>query len=225
MFKKHDLTGARFGHLSVIGDAGRKKYGSRMQTVWLCQCDCGEQIALEHDKLPTTPRQRETMMKSGRRLYDCCETCRQKTCVICGNKFSYSHPSHICPSKNCQEVLRLERDSFWHAVYIHRYKTDPEFRAAENKKRRTWWNNNKTEIKQRRADRIDAMSPDERAELQTQMRAERRRWYQRLKSDPERYENWLAWHRQWRTKQQLKTMVADAAVLQSLIENETESEK
>ena len=33
-----DLTGQKFGRLTVIKNAGRDKY---RQAVWLCECDCG----------------------------------------------------------------------------------------------------------------------------------------------------------------------------------------
>lgn len=37
MGSKRDLTGQRFGRLTVISEAGRKHGG----VVWLCKCDCG----------------------------------------------------------------------------------------------------------------------------------------------------------------------------------------
>lgn len=40
MGKKIDLTGKRFGRLTVIEDVGRDKWGS---VTWRCLCDCGKQ--------------------------------------------------------------------------------------------------------------------------------------------------------------------------------------
>jgi hypothetical protein len=37
--KKKDLSGKRFGKLTVIGDSGKRKHA---QVVWHCRCDCGE---------------------------------------------------------------------------------------------------------------------------------------------------------------------------------------
>lgn len=34
-----DLTGQRFGKLTVLSDTGQRHYGS---VVWLCRCDCGK---------------------------------------------------------------------------------------------------------------------------------------------------------------------------------------
>ena len=38
MSAKKDLTGQRFGRLTVLSDTGKRK---RSSVVWLCQCDCG----------------------------------------------------------------------------------------------------------------------------------------------------------------------------------------
>ena len=38
MNKKYDLTGKRFGKLTVISESPNKKWGQRM---WVCKCDCG----------------------------------------------------------------------------------------------------------------------------------------------------------------------------------------
>lgn len=39
-----DLTGQRFGRLTVLEYAGRKPSGkNQFKTMWLCQCDCGNQ--------------------------------------------------------------------------------------------------------------------------------------------------------------------------------------
>ena len=39
MIEKLDLTGQKFGKLTVIGEAGRDKHGA---TVWECRCECGD---------------------------------------------------------------------------------------------------------------------------------------------------------------------------------------
>lgn len=224
MAKFKDLTGKRFGKLVVLELVGKKKYGGRIQTVWLCQCDCGNRLELEFDKLPTTPKRQKTMMQSGRRLYDCCEKCREKSCIICGNKFSYSHPSHICPSPDCQTTLQNERDNFWRAVYKFNYQTDEEFRQQERAKQREWYNKNKADIKERRRYREQCMTPEEKRLLFEQRRAANKRKYRRMRADPERYQHWLQWHREWRTKQALKSMLADAEKLHQLFENEAEND-
>ena len=41
MNKKYDLTGKRFGKLTVIGESPNKKWGQR---IWVCKCDCGNTV-------------------------------------------------------------------------------------------------------------------------------------------------------------------------------------
>lgn len=40
MKKSNDLTGMRFGKLTVFENAGRDE---RNRTIWKCHCDCGNQ--------------------------------------------------------------------------------------------------------------------------------------------------------------------------------------
>ena len=44
MGRRLDLTGQRFGKLTVIGESGRQECGSRKRILWLCRCDCGAEI-------------------------------------------------------------------------------------------------------------------------------------------------------------------------------------
>jgi hypothetical protein len=43
-----DETGKRYGLLSVVGAAGRDSHGCKL---WLCQCDCGNQITTRGDSI------------------------------------------------------------------------------------------------------------------------------------------------------------------------------
>jgi hypothetical protein len=43
MRKKRDLTGKRFGRLSVVMEDGRSNYGERR---WKCSCDCGNVVSV-----------------------------------------------------------------------------------------------------------------------------------------------------------------------------------
>ena len=40
---KMDLSGKRFGRLTVLEYAGKKKSGSQNKTLWKCLCDCGNE--------------------------------------------------------------------------------------------------------------------------------------------------------------------------------------
>lgn len=47
--RQKDITGTRFGRLTAIRPTDRR--GSRGDTLWLCRCDCGKEVAVELGKL------------------------------------------------------------------------------------------------------------------------------------------------------------------------------
>lgn len=214
--KYKDLSGQQYGKLSVEKLIGFIEYGGRSCSVWACHCECGNYIELPYDKLPVTDKKRQTMMRSGRRLYDCCESCRQKICPVCGKRFSHSHTSFVCPESRCQDVLRQERDAFWRDVHTYRRQTDAKYREEDNKKSRERYKRNAAEISAKRQQHYQSLSPADHERI-----CERgRRYYREMKKDPDRYANWLAWHRKWRGQQYLKGLLADASALHSIFEQE-----
>ena len=44
--RRADLTGKRFGKLTVLELAGRRQYERSSLPLWLCQCDCGNKIVV-----------------------------------------------------------------------------------------------------------------------------------------------------------------------------------
>ena len=50
MGKIKDLTGQRFGRLTVIKMVGKDSIG---KILWLCQCDCGEECIIRGNSLRT----------------------------------------------------------------------------------------------------------------------------------------------------------------------------
>lgn len=46
--RKLDLTGKRYGRLTVLCESGKNKYGNYM---WRCACDCGERVDVAGGKL------------------------------------------------------------------------------------------------------------------------------------------------------------------------------
>ncbi len=185
MANLRDLTGYTVGQLRVIAFAKMVNYAGRSQTSWLCECHCGTQLVLAYDKIPVTARQRQTMMKSGRRLYTCCESCREKICPVCGTHYSYSHTSHICPNPDCKATITAERIRYHAITDGSRRRADVLVRDAVNSYQRGYYNKNAGAIK---AKRKTAQLTDEAK----QRRAEqRKRWYEELKADPLRYAKWL----------------------------------
>lgn len=211
MARMRDLTGMRFGHLTVLDLVEMTTYGGRRQGLWHCRCDCGEELDLPTDKLPVTERQRESMMKSGRRLYDRCEKCRAKTCPVCGRAFSYSHPSFICDRPECQAALRRERIRFWSAISALLYRTDPEYRAQYRAYQNAYYAQHP-----RRLPPISELPPAE----QERVRAAAREAYQRMRADPERWKHWLELRRAYRQRQKLRGLAAPETVENIILEED-----
>lgn len=46
MTPKKDLTGQRFGYLTVTERAPDKQAGGKIHTAWRCRCDCGSEIVV-----------------------------------------------------------------------------------------------------------------------------------------------------------------------------------
>ncbi len=64
---KRDLTGERFGKLTVIGPA--KKEGSN-KTYWRCNCDCGKETVVEHYHLTEGLTKSCGCLRPGRKAED-----------------------------------------------------------------------------------------------------------------------------------------------------------
>lgn len=197
-----DLTGRTYGKLTVLARVSTVEYGGRLQALWLCRCECGQEIELPADKLPVTELQQKTLMKSGRRLYDSCERCRSKTCPVCGEKFSFSHPSFICPSNACQTVLTRERMRYWQAVEAMLYRIDPQFRADVRQYQNAYYADHRKKYIP-----ISQCPPEE----QTRRREASRTAYQRMRMDPERWAHWLELQRAYKRLQKIKGIASPDA--------------
>ena len=51
--RKTDLTGRRFGRLTVLGEHPERYYtpGGKPVRQWLCRCDCGKEVIIRHNSL------------------------------------------------------------------------------------------------------------------------------------------------------------------------------
>lgn len=216
MARALDLTGRRFGKLVAVESQGHAVYGGRKGLQWLCRCDCGESLTLHAAKLPYSKANIRAAEKAGRLIYTCCETCRQKICQVCGDRYSYSHPSHVCPKRSCQEELQREREAIWHRRAMARYREDPDFREQFRQYQARWYEKNSRRVAEQRRDRITRMTPEE-LERYEQRRYERGlAYYEAVKADPERYAERLA---QGRVRAAERAALEFFETAQKLIEN------
>lgn len=188
MAKALDIVGRRFGQLVVVGSAGRVRYGGRVQGLWSCVCDCGERIDLPSAKLPYSEASIASARRAGRLIYTCCETCRQKTCPLCGTRFLYSHSSHICPSPICQQEAARWRDDYWHSVHADRYRSDSAYRARVREYHNAYYDARAEEVQARRRELREALS-DSGRDILAEKKA---RQYKTIKSNPEKYAHRMA---------------------------------
>lgn len=92
--------GDRFGKLTVIEYLGLGKYGNSNRSYWKLKCDCGETITLPTKRFaPSSDSPRHA-----------CDKCSQKTCVICGEKYSHLRQGSVCTSPACINLSRKNRD-------------------------------------------------------------------------------------------------------------------
>lgn len=97
-----DLTGRRFGALTVLERGPRVTYGGTGMWSWRVRCDCG---ATE------TYPQKALTKKSGVRS---CQRCRRPICDVCGEPFERSNPNQRYHPECAAEVQRQHwRDYYY----------------------------------------------------------------------------------------------------------------
>lgn len=131
-----DLTGRRFGLLTVLSRGKKVKWGC-WQYAWLCRCDCGAQISVPQRRLPY----RESIPASHR--IDACDDCRAKSCAVCGGPIPASSSATTCSNECRREAARQYHLSRYHK----KMDSDPDFRAKHQARGR---------------DRYQALTPAER---------------------------------------------------------------
>ena len=102
MISYTDLTGQRFGHLTVLEYAG--KVGGHND--WKCRCDCGNVVTI-----------RSTLLTTGKKTYCGCKEFkppRKATAEIAGHRFGSLTPLYPCEDKkgywHCRCDCGNERD-------------------------------------------------------------------------------------------------------------------
>lgn len=139
-----DLTGLRFGRLTVSRRDGRVFWGCD-QAAWMCRCDCGADLRVPQKRLTT---------KNARHQMHACEVCRARPCDICGKPVPVS--TH---SKTCSPECAAERERRYQWAWYRDTRTPDQEDAAQRMARAR--------------DQWAAMTPAERRE-QINARARRR---------------------------------------------------
>ena len=103
-----DLTGQRFGRLTVLRKEGRVTYGGKPQAAWRVRCDCGREEVYPQNRLPHT----SSIARSSRAV-TACSHCSAPPCVVCGEPVLVGSRSNTC-SESC---YRQHRRAQWRDSY------------------------------------------------------------------------------------------------------------
>lgn len=185
-----DLTGCRYGQLTVLRPNGRLKFGHE-QTAWLCRCDCGTEITIPQNRLP------HRTSISSRHAVTARSECRRRHCVICGGIVQQGSLTRETCSDACAGAHRKQIQN---ASYHRRVARDPD-------------------LNKRRAARVKTrarMDPAFAARLAKQAKAAEERRKVRIKTDPVyretvpgRHRQYLDWMREYRRQRYKQKQVAD----------------
>lgn len=189
-----DLTNKRFGRLTVMGQAGRLKFGVDMPA-WRCRCDCGTEV--------TVPRLRLT-----RGAVNACQACRLgRPCVICGANFIPASSRAITCSATCRALrrnstlasARKARDeadpdavAARHRRHRARIKADPIRLRQAREKKAAWYAANRERINAHRRAARATEGEDDRSQRLAATRRYIRLWLVTIRADPDRYADYLS---------------------------------
>lgn len=198
-------VGQRYGQLVVVENLGFRLRGRRNVVFWRCRCDCGNAINLPPVYLAG---------KSGT-SYRSCEVCRQKTCVLCGEKYPYSRRYDFCDSPACCAYMELRRLRRKRQKQWNLEKHDPVKVALRLKWRQehpghTWkW--------------LQSLPEDRREQYMANQRETARRRMAAIAADPARYEAFRAQCRvhenSYRGRKAYQEMIREAEKLVEMVEN------
>lgn len=221
MARAVNLAGQRYGNLVVVDIAEPVSYGGRFFRAWVCRCDCGNKITLPSIKLPWSTGSIRAANRAGRLLYTCCEECRKKTCLVCGERFSYSVTSkYTCTKKSCRRTWQDDREKKWHEIAARRYRSDPAYRQAVREYQNEYYRDNSRAVVERRNERLSQMTDDERTDWERKNAERRARYYQRIKSDPQKYARRLAMLRRLNNEAAARRFLRTAEKLIEKMENQ-----
>lgn len=103
MSKFIDLTGQKFGRLTVIKQAKNNKYN---HTCWLCKCDCGKEVVAESNSLKNGRtkscgclRSEKLKLKRGINYYEILET--EETILL-----------HIVSKKYGEKIFKIDLEDY-----------------------------------------------------------------------------------------------------------------
>lgn len=116
-----DLTGQKFGWLTVVRLVGKVQHGRNMVKMWSCVCGCGNELEVD-----------QASLKKGQ--VPACKTCRRGPCVVCFEPItneSYSVKRNTC-SDEChhEKIKEKSRRRYYKLIEL-----DPEHNKKRHRQR------------------------------------------------------------------------------------------
>lgn len=122
-----DLTGRRFGKLTVVEFAGHHRGWARPKKQWLCKCDCGRKEVILQERLPHAD-----YVVRYRHAHWACFVCRKTAiCAVCETEFLSIKGDKTC-SVACTKTYDRQLSR---AAYSRRKEKDPLIGIRKWKKR------------------------------------------------------------------------------------------
>jgi hypothetical protein len=246
--------GERYGHLTIVADAGFRRFAGKNAHFWHCRCDCGREETVYQGYLV-----------GGRTT--ACRVCRRGPCIICGGEIvGGGRRTNVCgPECHAEKRRRVDLKSYakraaedpeynrrrwaerkaqmivdgtWDDYlsrdreYRARYRTDPANAERLRQQGATTYERHRDRILQQRRERWNALSQPEKREkiarAKQQGREWRQRWRDEIKQDPERYAEYLDYQREkgreHYARKALREMLDIGHRLGGLNESDTENE-
>lgn len=110
-----DLTGQRFGKLTVVRLGLSAQYNGRAQNLWVARCECGDERAYSQDRLMRPDASPHAIRH--------CPKCRTRACIECGTEFTVIHgPERYC-SDQCKNIAQTRKTDAFNKTRPNKYRT------------------------------------------------------------------------------------------------------
>jgi hypothetical protein len=238
-----DLTGRKYGRLTVVKSGGKQIYAGKPCYMWWTLCDCGREELVPQSQL--------SRRKAG------CAVCRRGPCVVCGGEIVRETTKNTCCDQCEQEKRRnIYLKSYYkkvaddpeynirrHLQTKERIAQDPEFaaryrelgREANRRKRanpeyrekvleysRQYYAENSEAIQHKRKMFFAQLPPEEQERIRERDRAYSRKWRRKfqqwLSENPSEYENYRQRYREWVSEAKRRQVLAEIAEIAEKLE-------
>ena len=125
---------------------------------------------------PSCGEEYKYKLSSGK-IHDICEVCRADPCEICGGK----KPKERVRFKTCSEACQMEKRRAYDRARNVSRRTNADYLIKEREWQKKRYAKQKKDIRIQRRERLNAMTPAEKLELENRDRTKRAEWWAKNK--------------------------------------------